>query len=83
MGHCLERTMRGKNNLYVFNTVAFYLKIYLFIYLFIYYMYVHCSCLQTPQKRASDLITGGCELPCGYWRFELRTFGRAVNALTY
>ena len=29
------------------------------------------------QKRASDLITGGCELG-----FELRTFGRAVSALT-
>jgi hypothetical protein len=33
---------------------------YLFIYLFIYYMEVHCSCLQTHQKRASDLIMGGC-----------------------
>ena len=27
---------------------------------FIYYMKVHCSCLQTPQKRASDLIMDGC-----------------------
>jgi hypothetical protein len=35
--------------------------------LFIYYMYVHCSCLQTPQKRASDLSMNGCELPCGCW----------------
>jgi hypothetical protein len=24
-------------------------------------------CLQTHQKRASDLITGGCEPPCGCW----------------
>ena len=33
-----------------------------FIY---YYMWVHCSCLQTHLKRASDLITDGCESPCG------------------
>ena len=39
-----------------------------FIYLkdlFTYYMYVHCSCLQTHQRRASDLIMGGCEPPYG------------------
>jgi hypothetical protein len=28
---------------------------------------VHYSCLQTHQKRASDLITGGCEPPYGCW----------------
>ena len=27
----------------------------------------YCSCLQTLQKRASDLIMNGCELPCGCW----------------
>jgi hypothetical protein len=30
-------------------------------------MWVHCCCLQTHQKRASDLITDGCGLPCGCW----------------
>jgi hypothetical protein len=30
-------------------------------------MQVHCSCLQTLHKRASDLITDGCEPPCGCW----------------
>ena len=30
-------------------------------------MQVHCSCLQTPQKRASDLIKDSCEPPCGCW----------------
>ena len=30
-------------------------------------MQVQCSCLQTPQKRASDLIIDGCESPCGCW----------------
>jgi hypothetical protein len=34
---------------------------------FTYFMLVHCSCLQTYQKRASDPITDGCELPCGCW----------------
>jgi hypothetical protein len=35
--------------------------------LFYYYTSVHCSCLQTHQKTVSDLITGGCEPPCGCW----------------
>jgi len=30
-------------------------------------MWVHCRCLQTHQKRASDPITDGCEPPCGCW----------------
>jgi hypothetical protein len=42
-----------------------YSFIYLFIYLFIVCKYT--SCLQTHQKRASDLITYGCEPPCGCW----------------
>jgi hypothetical protein len=37
------------------------LKIYLLLYL------IHCSCLQTQQKRASDPITDGCEPPCSCW----------------
>jgi hypothetical protein len=31
------------------------------------FILIHCSCLQTLQKRASDLITDGCEPPCGCW----------------
>jgi hypothetical protein len=34
---------------------------------FYYYIKVHCSCLQTHQKKASDLITDGCEPSCGCW----------------
>ena len=34
---------------------------------FILYLWLHCHCLQTHQKRASYLITGGCEPPCGCW----------------
>ena len=30
-------------------------------------MCVHCSCLQTLRKRVSDLVTDGCEPPCGCW----------------
>ena len=33
-------------------------------------MYVPCSCLQTPQKRASDLVTDGCEPPCSCWELN-------------
>jgi hypothetical protein len=28
---------------------------------------IHCCCLQTHQKRASDPITDGCEPPCVSW----------------
>jgi hypothetical protein len=40
--------------------------------IFIYFMYVsvHCSYLQTHQKRASDPITDGCEAPCGCWELN-------------
>jgi hypothetical protein len=47
---------------------------YLFFPLrFIYFLYVwvHCHCLQTHQKRASDPITDGCEPPCGCWELNL------------
>jgi Na+-transporting NADH:ubiquinone oxidoreductase subunit NqrD len=37
------------------------------IFLFYYFMWVHGSCFQTHQKRASDSITDGCEPPCGCW----------------
>ena len=30
-------------------------------------MKIHCSYLQTHQKRTSDPITDGCEPPCGGW----------------
>jgi hypothetical protein len=30
-------------------------------------MWIHCRCLQTHKKRASDPITDGCEPPCGCW----------------
>jgi hypothetical protein len=37
----------------------------------IYFIYMsYCSCLQTHQKRASDLITDGCEPPCGCWELN-------------
>ena len=38
--------------------------------LFIYLTWVHCGCLQTHQKRASDLSTDGCEPPCGCWELN-------------
>jgi len=33
--------------------------------IFIYLYTVHYSCLQTLQKRESDLVTDVCEPPCG------------------
>jgi hypothetical protein len=42
-----------------------------FLKTFILCTRVRCSCLQTHQKRASDLITDGCEPPCGCWDLNL------------
>ena len=44
-----------------------FLKI-LFLYICIWW--VHCRCLQTHQKRASDPIADGCEPPCGCWELN-------------
>jgi len=39
--------------------------------LFIYYVYsVLSACIPAGQKRASDPITDGCELPCGCWELN-------------
>lgn len=38
--------------------------------LFILCIWVHCPCLHTHQKRASDTITDGCEPPCGFWELN-------------
>jgi predicted membrane protein len=52
-----------------------------FIYLFI--IYVHCSCLQTLQKRASDLVTDDCEPPCGCWDLNSEPLEEQSGALTH
>ena len=40
-------------------------------YLFIYYVYNILSvCVPAGQKRAPDLITDGCEPPCGCWELN-------------
>ena len=40
------------------------------MYLIILCICVHCSCLQTHQKRSSDCIADGCESPCGSWELN-------------
>ena len=52
------------------------------IYLFISCIWVHCSCLQTPQKRASDPITDGCEPPCSCWELNSRPLEEQSVLLT-
>ena len=42
----------------------------LFLDLFVLFLWVHCSCLHTHQKRTSDPITDGCEPPCGCWELN-------------
>jgi hypothetical protein len=64
------------------------IKIHFCLYSFLvfkglfYYMYVHSSCLQTLQKRESDLITDGCEPPCGCWDLNSGLMGRAIRAVS-
>jgi hypothetical protein len=53
-----------------------------FIYLFITCK-VHCSCLQTLQKRESDLVTDGCEPPCGCWDLNSWPSEEQSGALTH
>ena len=44
---------------------------FFFIYLFIYYVYnILSACMPAGQKRAPDLITDGCEPPCGCWELN-------------
>ena len=45
-------------------------------------MYVHCRCLQTPQKRESDLVTDGCEPPSGCWDLNSGPSEEQLGALT-
>jgi hypothetical protein len=61
----------------------FSFQIFFFKDLLIYYMYVHCSCLQTLQKRESDLVTDGCELPCGCWDLNSGPSEEQSGALTH
>jgi len=72
-------------NFGVFKILLHCRNMFLFFFkdLFIYYIWVHCSCLQTHQKRASDLITDGLWTTMWLLGFELRTSGRAVSALNY
>jgi len=49
--------------------------------LFILFIWVHCTCFQTHQKRASDLIYRWLWITMWLLGFELRTSGRSVSAL--
>jgi hypothetical protein len=42
-----------------------------------------CSCLQTLQKRESDLVTDGCEPPCGCWDLNSGPSEEQSGALTH
>jgi len=55
--------------------------LFLKIYLFILCTWVHCSCLQTHQKRASDPITDSREPPCRCWELNLGPLERIVSVL--
>jgi hypothetical protein len=47
---------------------ALSLSLLFFFFKILFYVWIHrCSSLRTHQKRALDLITEGCEPPCGCW----------------
>jgi hypothetical protein len=65
-------------------TLAQNVSFFFFFFLrFTYYIWVHCSCLQTPQKRAQDLIADGCEPPCGCWDLNSWPSEEQSGALTH
>lgn len=43
--------------------------------------------MSTPSacmpERASDPIIDGCEIPCGCWELNFKTFGRTASALNH
>jgi hypothetical protein len=55
-----------------------------FFFLKMYLLYVSTlSCLQTLQKRASDLVTDGCEPPYGCWDLNSGPSEEQSGALTH
>jgi hypothetical protein len=58
--------------------LIFFFKIYLLLY-----VKIHCSCLQTLQKRESDLVTDGCEPPCSCWDLNFGPSEEQSGALTH
>lgn len=71
MPGCLCSHLRGKICNPLYKVLVFLVqgcslqKFFFFFKMYFFYVWVHCSCLQTPQKRASDLIID--EPPCGCW----------------
>jgi hypothetical protein len=61
------------------NFFFFFFKIYLFIIICKYTVAV----LQTHQKRESDLVTDGCEPPCGCWDLNSGPSEEQSGALTH
>jgi hypothetical protein len=54
----------------LFYSEFLFFSFFFFLDLIISFIYVHCSCLQTHQKRASYPIADGCETPCGCWELN-------------
>jgi hypothetical protein len=48
----------------------FFLFLFVLRFYLVLFIWVHCSCLQTHKKSASDPITDGCESPCGFWELN-------------
>jgi hypothetical protein len=77
-----SNTNMTKNFLQGWTLFFFFLKIYLFIYLFIICKYT-VAVFRQLQKRASDLIMGGCEPPCGCWDLNFGPSEEQSGALTH
>jgi hypothetical protein len=68
----------------VFHFVAYEICCcFLKICLFYVYEYTVAIFRHTHQKRASNLITDGCEPPCGCWELSSGPLKRAVSALNH
>jgi hypothetical protein len=62
----------NNQHFYLPTYLSFFLPFFLLFKIYLLsYVSTLCSCLQTHQKRASDLVMGGCEPPCGCWDLNL------------
>jgi hypothetical protein len=59
----------------------FWLMIFWRDFIYLFYIWVHCSCLQTHQKRASDSHYRWLWVTMWLLGIELRTSGRTVSIL--
>ena len=80
----LQRSATLEGNLNPRLKIKMVVDFVFFFFRFIYFIICkYHSCLQTLQKKASDLITDGCEPPCDCWGLNSGLSEEQSGALTH